>query len=120
MREQVGAARRYVEIELNAIDDNPLVSIASGRMISNGNFHPIVMALAFDALRVGLAHVAMLSERRMNKTSDLKFGNPESFLDGAETASRYGVSGLLAYAAAALVADQTGSARHTALSVIGL
>jgi histidine ammonia-lyase len=67
LREQLLFARRSVEVELNASDDNPLVSIEHDRLISNGNFHPMVLALAFDALRVGLAHVGMLSERRTNK-----------------------------------------------------
>ena len=39
-------------------------------MISNGNFQPMQLALAFDALRVGATHVAMISERRMNKVHD--------------------------------------------------
>jgi histidine ammonia-lyase len=67
LREQLAFARHSVEVELNASDDNPLVSIEHDRLISNGNFHPMVLALAFDALRVGLAHVGMLSERRINK-----------------------------------------------------
>jgi histidine ammonia-lyase len=67
VREQVASVRRSVEIELNAMDDNPLVSVEQDRLISNGNFHPMVLALALDALRVGLAHVGMLSERRINK-----------------------------------------------------
>ncbi|MGZ6388810.1 MAG: HAL/PAL/TAL family ammonia-lyase [Ktedonobacterales bacterium] len=67
LREQLTFARRSVEVELNASDDNPLVSIVQDRLISNGNFHPMVLALAFDALRVGLAHAGMLAERRTNK-----------------------------------------------------
>jgi histidine ammonia-lyase len=55
-----------VNIELASMDDNPLVDIASGRMISNGNFHPLAMALAADALRPALAHVGQLSDRRLN------------------------------------------------------
>ena len=35
-------------------------------MISNGNFHPLAMALATDSLRPALAHVGQLSDRRMN------------------------------------------------------
>ncbi|MBT2566225.1 aromatic amino acid lyase [Arthrobacter sp. ISL-85] len=34
--------------------------------MSNGNFHPMVLAIAFDALRVALVHVGQLSERRMS------------------------------------------------------
>jgi hypothetical protein len=36
--------------ELNAAADNPLVSVAGQTLISNGNFHPMVMAIAADAL----------------------------------------------------------------------
>jgi histidine ammonia-lyase len=66
-REQLTLARHSVAVELNASGDNPLVSIEQDRLISNGNFHPMVLALAFDALRVGLAHVGMLAERRTNQ-----------------------------------------------------
>lgn len=65
LREQVAAAREAVEVELNAIDDNPLASVEQDTMLSNGNFHPMVLALAFEALRIGLAHVGMISERRI-------------------------------------------------------
>ena len=64
LREYLDFARRAVDIELNSPSDNPLVSVAEQALISNGNFHPMVFAIAFDALRVALAHVGQLSERR--------------------------------------------------------
>jgi histidine ammonia-lyase len=73
LHELVAFARRAVEIELNALSDNPLVSVKDGTMVSNGNFHPIVMALAFDALRGAIAHVGQLSERRMGQLWDAFF-----------------------------------------------
>jgi histidine ammonia-lyase len=66
LREYVSAARRAVELELNSPGDNPLVSIDEQVIVSNGNFHNIVMAIAFDALRVAIAHVGQLSDRRMS------------------------------------------------------
>jgi histidine ammonia-lyase len=54
-----------VTTELNASDDNPLASVPDQAMISNGNFHPMVLAIACDALRIAIAQVAQLSERRM-------------------------------------------------------
>jgi len=65
-RESIAHLRREVEIELASADDNPLVDIESARMISNGNFHPLAMALAADALRPAIAHVGQLSDRRLN------------------------------------------------------
>ncbi len=104
LRERIAATRRSVTIELNAIDDNPLVSIANNRLLSNGNFHPMVLALDFDALRVALAHVGLLSERRMNKVIIQTFGSEVSQSAHTETAGLHPISGLLTYSAAALVA----------------
>jgi histidine ammonia-lyase len=66
LREFIVFARRAVEIELNGLSDNPLVSVEDRTMVHNGNFDPLSMAIAFDALRVALAHVGQLSDRRMN------------------------------------------------------
>lgn len=73
LREQLAAARRAVEIELNSASDNPLVSLEDQTLISNGNFHPMVLAIAFDALRVAIAHVGQLSERRLSHLWDRFF-----------------------------------------------
>jgi histidine ammonia-lyase len=105
LRDQIRAARDSVHTELNARDDNPLVSVVRRRMIPNGNFHPLVLALAFESLRVGLAHAGMISERRMNKVASFSFGTGALFPnDGAWTPGRYAEEGVLAYSAAALVA----------------
>lgn len=56
--------------ELNAAADNPLVDVASERVISNGNFHPMQVALAAESLRVALGHVGLLAERRMGQLWD--------------------------------------------------
>ena len=65
-RELGGFVHEAVEAELASMDDNPLVVVDEGRILSNGNFHPMLMALAFDALRPAIAHVGQLSDRRMN------------------------------------------------------
>jgi histidine ammonia-lyase len=70
LREYVAYARWAVASELNASDDNPLVSVPDQMMISNGNFHPMVLAIACDALRIALAQVGQLSERRMSHLWD--------------------------------------------------
>lgn len=86
LREVMAFARRSVAIELNSMSDNPLVSVDDRTMVHNGNFHPIVLALAFDAMRVALAHVGQLSERRMSHLWDATFktlaASQESPFDG--------------------------------------
>ncbi|MDX6628764.1 MAG: histidine ammonia-lyase [Gaiellales bacterium] len=107
-REQVLAAEHAVEVELNGIGDNPMVLIERDTMISNGNFQPMQLALAFDALRTGAAHVAMISERRMNKVMTIRFSDPKLMLAGLtdeEMAEQRPRRALVQYAAAALLAE---------------
>ncbi|MBA3410333.1 MAG: aromatic amino acid lyase [Geodermatophilaceae bacterium] len=73
LRDYIAYARRAVEVELNSASDNPLVSVPDQAIVSNGNFHPMVLAIAFDALRVAIAHVGQLSERRMSHLWDAFF-----------------------------------------------
>jgi histidine ammonia-lyase len=97
LREYVAAARHAVTVELNAAADNPLVSVPDQAMISNGNFHPMVLAIACDALRIALAQVGQLSERRMAHLWDAFFRQMAS---GPPPAVAYGLQ--LRYPAAAL------------------
>src|SRR5207244_6534935 len=105
LREQIAFVRRSVEVELNAMDDNPLAAVESDRMLSNGNFHPMVLALAFDALCIALADAGMFSERRMNK-HPLRYPAPETFVaavaGGRDDVER-SIAGPLTFTAAAVV-----------------
>lgn len=116
MREQIVFARRSVEAELHAIDDNPLVSIESGRIISNGNFHPMVLALAFDALRIGLAHVGMIAERRASKVGFQRLAAFGAIHSEAGLTRRHDIAGLLTYSASALLAELKHLAAPATLS----
>ncbi|GAA4287649.1 aromatic amino acid ammonia-lyase [Georgenia daeguensis] len=99
LREYVTAARHAVTAELNAAADNPLVSVDEGTLLSNGNFHPMVLAIGFDALRIALAHVGQLSERRMAHLWDAFFRTAQ----GPPPSAVYGLQ--LRYTAAALLPE---------------
>ncbi|CAN5375405.1 histidine ammonia-lyase [soil metagenome] len=73
LREFIAFCHRAVEIELNSASDNPLVSAEERAVFSNGNFQPVVLAVAFDAVRVTIAHVGQLSERRLSHLWDAIF-----------------------------------------------
>jgi histidine ammonia-lyase len=64
-RDTTAFAAQTLATELNAQADNPLVSPSDGTLVSNGNFHPVLLAIAFDALRVAITHVGQLSDRRL-------------------------------------------------------
>ena len=97
LREYITAARSAVVAELNAAADNPLVSVSDQALVSNGNFHPVVLAIAFDALRIAVAQVGQLSERRMSHLWDAFF---RQLAGGPPPTVAYGLQ--LRYPAAAL------------------
>lgn len=107
-RWQLGALEEALEVELNGQGDNPLTDLASGRMVSGGNFQPMQLALAFEALRVGLAHLGISSERRIAKLYPpqrrIRQQHLASAGDGAAL-EREELPGLLWYSAAGLLAE---------------
>jgi histidine ammonia-lyase len=56
-----------VSVELNAATDNPLVLVEDDLLVSNGNFHGQPLAFALDALAIGVAELASISERRVER-----------------------------------------------------
>jgi len=105
LRELGRFTHEAVEGELASMDDNPLVVVEEGRLISNGNFHPMLMALAFDALRPALAHVGQLSDRRMNQLWQRLFASGVDMVSVMAYAQQPGNGFLSRYAAAARAAD---------------
>jgi len=65
VRDSLSTARRVLEIELNAVTDNPLV--IGDEIFSGGNFHGEPLALQFDALAVALTVLSGISERRIDR-----------------------------------------------------
>ena len=95
-------------MELNGQGDNPLTDLASGRMVSGGNFQPMQLALAFEALRVGLAHLGISSERRIAKLYPPQRRIRQQHLAAARDGAaleREELPGLLWYSAAGLLAE---------------
>ena len=107
-RAQVTALAEALEVELNGRGDNPLTDLDSGRMISGGNFQPMQLALAFETLRLGLAHLGISSERRIAKLYPpqrlIRQLNLEAARSGTPLAPEE-LPGLLWYSAAGLLAE---------------
>jgi len=58
--------------EINSVTDNPNIFIGEDKIISGGNFHGQPLALALDFLKIAMAEIANISERR---TFQLVSGN---------------------------------------------
>ena len=73
-----------VAIEMNAVTDNPLVfpgeDGGGAAILSGGNFHGQPMAFAADFLAIGLAELASISERRIEKLTNTAFSGLPPFL----------------------------------------
>jgi histidine ammonia-lyase len=67
VRDAVGYAGGVVAIELNAATDNPIVLADRGEVLSNGNFHGEPVALVLDTLKLALAELGGISERRIER-----------------------------------------------------
>jgi len=104
LREAVAFARGVLERELGSVTDNPLVFPEDGHVLSGGNFHGEPLGLALDALGIGLAQVAGISERRIDRlVNPLTSEGLPAFL-----AARGGLESgymIAQYVAAALVAE---------------
>ncbi|HLK42576.1 MAG TPA: histidine ammonia-lyase [Thermoleophilia bacterium] len=67
VRDMLAHAERTVTIELNSATDNPLVLADRAEVVSNGNFHGEPIAIALDALKIALAELANIAERRIER-----------------------------------------------------
>lgn len=96
--------KKKVEIEINAATDNPLIFTDDEDVISGGNFHGQPMAIAFDFLGIGLAELASLSERRLERlvNPSLSNGLPAFLIEKGGINSGFMI---VQYAAAALVSE---------------
>jgi len=100
-------AFRYVvdviNVEMNSVTDNPLVMADTGEIISGGNFHGQPVALAMDFLKIAIAELGNISERRTSRLVDSKLSDLPAFLT-----TYPGVNSgfmILQYTAASLVSE---------------
>ncbi len=69
-----------LQLEANAVTDNPLLFVESGDVLSGGNFHAEPVAFAADTLALALAEIGSLSERRTAVLVDPKMSGLPAFL----------------------------------------
>ncbi len=79
-RQTLRHAEEVLEIELNAVTDNPLVFAATGDVVSGGNFHGEALAFCMDYLAMGLAEICSIAERRVEKMMNPHFSDLPAFL----------------------------------------
>ena len=91
-----------LEIEINGVNDNPLV-LPSGDVLSAGLFHAQPVGLASDYLKIAVAEIASICERRVDRLTDARVSDlPAVLTQNPGLESGYMMA---QYTAAALVSE---------------
>ncbi|MCQ1057845.1 histidine ammonia-lyase [Photobacterium sp. DNB23_23_1] len=109
--QQIRHSADILEIEANAVSDNPLVFADDGDIISGGNFHAEPVAMAADSLALAIAEIGSLSERRMALLIDSGLSKLPPFLvDNGGVNSGF----MIAQVTAAALASENKTLAHPA------
>jgi histidine ammonia-lyase len=116
VRDAIGYHDGVLAIEMNSATDNPLVfaggggvdaaamATGGGLVISGGNFHGEPIALALDFVKLALAELGSISERRTALLLDARLNGGLAPFLGTTTGLATGLM-VLQYTAAALVSE---------------
>jgi histidine ammonia-lyase len=116
-RDALAFARGALEVEVNAVSDNPIVLPGDGEILSGGNFHGQPVAVALDTIATATVGLASISERRLYRLLDPALSNglpaflvPESGLNSGFM--------LVQYTAASLVSESKSLAHPASVDSI--
>ena len=74
------SAARTLEIEANAVSDNPIIFPDTDEAISGGNFHAEPVAFAADQIVMAMCETGSISQRRLAVLVDPKMSGMPAFL----------------------------------------
>ncbi len=102
-RQSLAYVKEKLEIEMNAATDNPLIFDDGKTVVSGGNFHGQPIALAMDFMKIAVAEMANISERRIERLVNPQLNDLPGFLSpdpGLQSGAM-----IMQYAAASLVSE---------------
>ena len=117
-REVLRFVRGVLEVEANAVSDNPIVLPDDDEVLSGGNFHGQPVAVALDALAAALVPLASIAERRLYRLLDPTRNNGLPAFLVAESGLNSGFM-LVQYTAASLVSECKTLAHPASVDSIG-
>ncbi|WP_309571962.1 histidine ammonia-lyase [Deinococcus sp.] len=109
-------AGRVLAVEFASVTDNPLIFPDTGDVISGGNFHGQPLAVTIDALKVAVAELGSISERRCEQLLNPALSGLPGFL-----APQGGLNSgfmIAQYTAAALVSENKVLAHPASVDTI--
>jgi histidine ammonia-lyase len=114
--DMLNAAAATLEIEANAVTDNPLVFAEDDAIVSGGNFHAEPVAFAADMISIAVAEIASISERRIAVLIDPVLSGLPAFL--VEEGGLNSGFMILQVSAAALVSENKTLAHPASVDTI--
>ncbi len=72
---------KTIKTEINSVTDNPNIFVGENEIISGGNFHGQPLALALDYLKIAMAELGNISERRIYQLISGLRGLPTFLVD---------------------------------------
>lgn len=107
--DQLRNAAQILQVEANAVSDNPLIFADSSDVLSGGNFHAQPVAFAADNMALAIAEIGAISERRMALLLDAQLSQLPPFLvEEAGVNSGF----MIAQVTAAALASENKSLAH--------
>jgi len=79
-RDALAHVRRVIEIEINAVTDNPIFFAEGAEALVGGNFHGQPVSQAMDLLCIGMTDAASISERRTERLVNPALSGLPAFL----------------------------------------
>jgi histidine ammonia-lyase len=117
-REVLRFVRGVLEVEANAVSDNPIVLPDDDEVLSGGNFHGQPVAVALDALASAVVPLASIAERRLYRLLDPTRNNGLPAFLVAQSGLNSGFM-LVQYTAASLVSECKTLAHPASVDSIG-
>ena len=93
--ESINLAEAWITRELNSASDNPLIDLEAGEIYHCGHFHGQYIAMASDHLKISMATLANIADRRIDRLLDQKKnGQLAPFLAVKDAGNRLGLMGV--------------------------
>jgi histidine ammonia-lyase len=73
IRDNLEVAKRWIQTEINGVNDNPLIDHVGGKIYTSGNFYGSYIAHAMDTMRICAGNMADLLDKEFALLVDHKF-----------------------------------------------
>jgi histidine ammonia-lyase len=101
-------AEQVVVDELNSVNDNPVVDVASHNIFHGGNFHGDYVSLEMDKIKTAITRLSMLSERQLNYLMNSKLNQKfPPFINLGTLGLNFGMQGVQFTATSTVAENQT-------------